>query len=151
MPPAQDMQRCGVIVSYEGPTERGGRLHGSAVRAELQNGATYTGDYHRGFMHGRGEYRWADGIKYSGQFELGELTGQGKMEWPSGDVYVGQICRGYRHGSGTHTKVVHLACATCRVASMPGREGAVQHGGTPLHMLRVASTLRPLQANVRTL
>ena len=104
-PSSRDLHRCGVFSSYEGPTDQGGRPHGAGGRASFASGDSYKGAFRHGFMHGRGEYLWADGIKYTGAVVEDELTGQGKIEWPSGDVYVGQVCRGFRHGVGTHTKV----------------------------------------------
>ena len=40
------------------------------------NGAQYTGDFFKGFMHGRGEYTWADGTKYTGDFVYNKVTGK---------------------------------------------------------------------------
>ena len=89
-------------------------------------GKEYTGEFHKGMMHGKGEHFWASGKVYKGDFKEGNqhknicltshfkdlsiLTfvlelpdGQGVMTWPDGRKYEGMFKEGKQHGKGTYT------------------------------------------------
>ena len=70
---------------------------------EVGGGNKYTGDWHRGSMHGKGEYEFADGRRYEGEFRDGLMQGQCKFTWPSGHRYEGEWLEYDMHGRGSFT------------------------------------------------
>ena len=42
------------------------------------------GNFHKGVMHGQGQYSWKDGLVYEGEFCDCKITGVGKYTWPDG-------------------------------------------------------------------
>ena len=49
-------------------------------------------------MHGKGTFKWVDGITYSGDFVRDAIEGCGTYTWPDGAVYEGEVHGGRRHG-----------------------------------------------------
>eukprot|EP00727_Mastigamoeba_balamuthi_P004180 m51a1_g1376 hypothetical protein (1390) ;mRNA; r:435518-441159 len=89
------------------PDEESGTYAG---RSWFRNGATYTGEFRGGTMHGRGAYRWPDNVRYEGEFTYNTITGRGTMTWhdtqhpwPNGWQYTGEFVEGVRHGRGAIT------------------------------------------------
>ena len=64
------------------------------------DGLSNEGQFSHDWMHGEGNYRFADRRAYVGQWRDGELSGRGKMSWPSGAAYQGGYQRGVKHGTG---------------------------------------------------
>lgn len=61
---------------------------------------TYTGEFRRSNMEGRGVESWADGRRYEGDFKNGKKDGEGTFEWPNGNKYLGSWRNGKQHGIG---------------------------------------------------
>ncbi|KAJ5566687.1 uncharacterized protein N7459_010069 [Penicillium hispanicum] len=69
--------------------------------------ATFTGDFYsgeflKGYYHGRGKHLSGNGTVYEGDFIFGRRHGQGKMDYPTGDTYDGDWVEDVRHGQGTY-------------------------------------------------
>lgn len=62
----------------------------------------YSGDFLKGYYHGRGKHFSGTGTVYEGDFIFGRRHGQGKMEYPTGDTYDGDWVEDVRHGQGTY-------------------------------------------------
>lgn len=62
----------------------------------------YSGDFLKGYYHGRGKHYSGTGTVYEGDFVFGKRHGQGKMEYPTGDTYDGDWVEDVRHGQGTY-------------------------------------------------
>lgn len=65
------------------------------------NGDYYSGDFSKGYYHGKGTHISDTGTTYTGDFIFGQRHGVGKMEYPSGDSYEGDWVEDQRHGQGT--------------------------------------------------
>jgi hypothetical protein len=65
------------------------------------NGDYYSGEFNKGYYHGKGAHISDSGTTYSGDFIFGQRHGKGKMEYPSGDTYDGDWVEDQRHGQGT--------------------------------------------------
>lgn len=65
------------------------------------NGDYYSGEFHKGYYHGKGTHISDSGATYTGDFIFGQRHGKGKMEYPSGDTYEGDWVEDQRHGQGT--------------------------------------------------
>ncbi|KAH8697816.1 putative MATH and UCH domain protein [Talaromyces proteolyticus] len=65
------------------------------------NGDYYSGEFNKGYYHGKGTHIADNGTTYTGDFTFGQRNGQGKMEYPSGDTYDGDWLEDQRHGQGT--------------------------------------------------
>ncbi|GES66331.1 MATH and UCH domain protein [Aspergillus terreus] len=68
--------------------------------------ATFTGDYYsgefkKGYFHGKGMHVSDLGATYNGDFVLGKRHGRGLMEYPTGDTYDGDWFENQCHGQGT--------------------------------------------------
>ena len=68
--------------------------------------ATFTGDYysgefHKGFYHGRGKHISDLAAIYEGDYVFGRRPGKGVMEYPSGYTSDGDWFDDQRHGQGT--------------------------------------------------
>ena len=61
-----------------------GPSSGTYARAD---GASYTGEYLYGVLHGRGTYTWADGASYKGGFRNGKMDGSGTYTSPDGRAW----------------------------------------------------------------
>ena len=70
---------------------------------------SYDGDWHKGYMEGRGVYLFDDDLKYEGEFKASKPHGQGSTTYPGGQSYTGawkngsilvpfDICRRMMHG-----------------------------------------------------
>lgn len=62
----------------------------------------YSGDFLKGYYHGRGKHFSGTGTVYEGDFVFGRRHGRGKMEYPTGDTYDGDWVEDVRHGQGTY-------------------------------------------------
>ena len=91
---------------YEGTFEHG-EIEGHGYKVFGISRATYTGQFHRGEMHGQGLMRRPSGEQYEGCWKEGKrhgvwyytvLGGQGLMRRPSGEQYEGCWKEGKRHG-----------------------------------------------------
>lgn len=54
-------------------------------------------------MHGKGTYRWSDGVSFEGDFAFNSISGYGSYKWPNSPVlfkYEGGVKNGLRHGNG---------------------------------------------------
>ncbi|RLN97388.1 hypothetical protein BBJ28_00008821 [Nothophytophthora sp. Chile5] len=60
----------------------------------------YSGEWHKGKMHGQGEFSVRDGASYEGEFRDGEIEGVGLKRWPNGSSYSGHFQQGEMHGEG---------------------------------------------------
>ncbi|RLN49908.1 hypothetical protein BBJ28_00011521 [Nothophytophthora sp. Chile5] len=60
----------------------------------------YSGEWHKGKMHGQGEFSVRDGTSYEGEFRDGEIEGVGLKRWPNGSSYSGHFQQGEMHGEG---------------------------------------------------
>ncbi len=75
--------------------------------ATLPDGATYSGEWLNGLMHGQGEYafptgsQWS-GDRYKGEFHEGVRQGFGAYFYANGDVYKGEWNDGKENGLGTY-------------------------------------------------
>ncbi|EED24582.1 MATH and UCH domain protein, putative [Talaromyces stipitatus ATCC 10500] len=65
------------------------------------NGDYYSGEFSKGYYHGKGTHISDTGTVYNGEFIFGQRHGRGKMEYPSGDTYEGDWVEDQRHGQGT--------------------------------------------------
>lgn len=66
----------------------------------FMNGDMHKGEYHEGFMHGKGNYYWHNGGHYEGEFKFGCISGEGVEYYSSGNIYSGQFSQGKKHGKG---------------------------------------------------
>lgn len=64
----------------------------------------YSGDFLKGYYHGRGKHISGTGAVYEGDFAFGKRHGQGKMTYPTGDTYDGDWVEDVRHGQGTYVE-----------------------------------------------
>ena len=88
-----------IIQSYEGDRGERGEYSGYGV-ATFVGRNSYEGLFVNGVMHGRGRYRWANGMHYEGEFHYNQITGYGRYEWPDQSFYEGEVLNGVRHGVG---------------------------------------------------
>ncbi|OAX81295.1 hypothetical protein ACJ72_04362 [Emergomyces africanus] len=65
------------------------------------NGEFYSGDFKKGYYHGKGTHISDSGATYNGEFVLGQRQGKGIMEFASGDMYDGDWFEDERNGQGT--------------------------------------------------
>ncbi|KAK2749579.1 hypothetical protein FQN55_003279 [Onygenales sp. PD_40] len=65
------------------------------------NGDYYSGNFKKGYYHGKGTHISDSGATYTGDFVLGQRHGQGNMEFATGDTYSGDWVEDQRHGQGT--------------------------------------------------
>jgi len=63
----------------------------------------YTGEWKDDKKHGKGTYRWDNGMVYEGDWAENVRTGHGKFTWPNGQVYEGGWLNDRRHGAGYMT------------------------------------------------
>lgn len=69
----------------------------------LQNGNYYAGDLNEfGYLHGHGQYLYANGSVYVGNFRRGLRHGQGRFKYVDGSHYDGEWKSNYRHGYGKY-------------------------------------------------
>jgi len=61
----------------------------------------YTGEWKDKDKHGKGTYRWANGMAYEGDWLENKRMGIGKFTWPNGQVYLGEWVNDKRNGKGT--------------------------------------------------
>ncbi|KAJ5642014.1 Zinc fingerRING-type [Penicillium lividum] len=64
----------------------------------------YSGEFLKGYYHGRGKHLSGTGTVYEGDFIFGRRHGKGKMEYPTGDTYDGDWVEDVRHGQGTYVE-----------------------------------------------
>ena len=48
----------------------------------FSNGDRYTGEIKEGYLHGQGEYTFADGSVYKGAFYYSNMTGECSIAYP---------------------------------------------------------------------
>ncbi|KAJ5775021.1 uncharacterized protein N7511_000032 [Penicillium nucicola] len=61
----------------------------------------YSGDFLKGYHHGKGTHISSTGMVYKGEFIFGRRYGQGKLDYPTGDSYNGDWVEDVCHGQGT--------------------------------------------------
>ncbi|RDW92888.1 putative MATH and UCH domain protein [Aspergillus mulundensis] len=61
----------------------------------------YSGDFVKGYYHGKGKHISDSAASYTGDYILGKRHGQGLMEYPTGDTYEGDWFEDQCHGQGT--------------------------------------------------
>ncbi|RAL11180.1 putative MATH and UCH domain protein [Aspergillus homomorphus CBS 101889] len=61
----------------------------------------YSGQFMKGYFHGKGKHISDLAATYDGDFVLGKRHGSGFMEYPIGDTYNGDWFEGICHGQGT--------------------------------------------------
>ncbi|RAK73787.1 putative MATH and UCH domain protein [Aspergillus fijiensis CBS 313.89] len=61
----------------------------------------YSGEFMKGYFHGKGTHVSDLAATYVGDFVLGKRHGSGYMEYPIGDTYEGDWSEGICHGQGT--------------------------------------------------
>uniref|UniRef100_K1R9I4 Alsin n=1 Tax=Magallana gigas TaxID=29159 RepID=K1R9I4_MAGGI len=108
------------------------------IKHGVFKGATYSGYWLSGKLHGFGEMKWADGRKYVGHFKEGLQHGHGKLilkqndgsertqegywrdgllhglakvRYSNGDLYEGAFKDGQRHGHGIYRQGQHASMA----------------------------------------
>ena len=91
------------VETYTGSVSKFAWHEAASATAVFKTGHTYTGSWKEGKMHGRGVYKWVDGIVFEGYFANNVANGFGKYAWPDGGRYEGQVRVGKRHGPGTMT------------------------------------------------
>ncbi|PWY92261.1 MATH and UCH domain protein [Aspergillus heteromorphus CBS 117.55] len=64
----------------------------------------YSGEFKKGYFHGKGKHISDLAATYVGDFVLGKRTGSGFMEYPTGDTYDGDWFDGICHGQGTYVE-----------------------------------------------
>ncbi|CAM9798767.1 unnamed protein product, partial [Scytosiphon promiscuus] len=90
-----------IVDRYEGDFDEHGCYsgHGEAL---FRSGNTYSGEFRRGVMDGRGRYTWkSDGTVYEGDMCKNEIVGNGRYNWSDGSSYEGGVLGGSRSGCGT--------------------------------------------------
>ncbi|KAL5049474.1 hypothetical protein BDW71DRAFT_204732 [Aspergillus fruticulosus] len=61
----------------------------------------YSGDFVKGYYHGKGKHISDSAATYTGDYILGKRHGKGFMEYPTGDTYDGDWFEDQCHGQGT--------------------------------------------------
>ncbi|KAL4773398.1 hypothetical protein BDW60DRAFT_185014 [Aspergillus nidulans var. acristatus] len=61
----------------------------------------YSGDFVKGYYHGKGKHISDSAATYTGDYVLGKRHGKGFMEYPTGDTYDGDWFEDQCHGQGT--------------------------------------------------
>ncbi|RAK95429.1 putative MATH and UCH domain protein [Aspergillus ibericus CBS 121593] len=64
----------------------------------------YSGEFKKGYFHGKGKHISDLAATYVGDFVLGKRHGNGFMEYPTGDTYDGDWFEGICHGQGTYVE-----------------------------------------------
>ncbi|OJJ72149.1 hypothetical protein ASPBRDRAFT_30491 [Aspergillus brasiliensis CBS 101740] len=64
----------------------------------------YSGEFNKGYFHGKGKHISDLAATYVGDFVLGKRHGTGFMEYPTGDTYDGDWFDGICHGQGTYVE-----------------------------------------------
>ncbi|KAI9924316.1 hypothetical protein ASPWEDRAFT_115266 [Aspergillus wentii DTO 134E9] len=64
-------------------------------------GDYYSGEFKKGYFHGKGKHVSDTAAIYEGDFVFGRRHGKGLMDYPSGDTYDGDWFEDQRHGQGT--------------------------------------------------
>ncbi|KAJ5318175.1 hypothetical protein N7508_002683 [Penicillium antarcticum] len=64
----------------------------------------YSGDFLKGYHHGKGTHISSTGMVYRGDFVFGRRHGQGKLDYPTGDSYDGDWVEDVCHGQGTYVE-----------------------------------------------
>jgi hypothetical protein len=60
----------------------------------------YTGEWKDDQKHGKGTFKWDNGMIYVGDWVDNKRTGSGKFTWPNNQVYEGGWLNDRRHGQG---------------------------------------------------
>ncbi|KAJ5795348.1 hypothetical protein N7457_001947 [Penicillium paradoxum] len=93
------------LVQYLWAGSRGHPIHGftgtKTIEATFTNDY-YSGDFLKGYHHGRGTHISGTGMVYEGDFVFGRRHGQGKLKYPTGDSYDGDWIEDVCHGQGTY-------------------------------------------------
>ena len=53
----------------------------------IQNTNFYKGDFFKDNIHGKGSYKWSNGITYEGDWVMNKMCGVGRMTWACNIVY----------------------------------------------------------------
>lgn len=86
---------------YEGQFSKG-FLTGKGFY-KWDNQHTYEGDFVDGKMHGRGVYKWPDGSHYEGEYKDNVKEGEGEFRWKDGKIFRGHFSGGKPDGKGMLT------------------------------------------------
>jgi hypothetical protein len=65
------------------------------------NSEYYSGEFLKGYYHGKGKHISDSAATYVGDFVFGKRHGSGAMEYPTGDTYDGDWYEDQCHGQGT--------------------------------------------------
>jgi hypothetical protein len=77
---AQDTSNCRVLVPELSGHYEGGCKNGLAQGQGMASGRnSYTGNFRKGYPHGKGTYTWANGDVYKGDFVMGKREGDGQL------------------------------------------------------------------------
>ncbi|CAI7601046.1 unnamed protein product [Penicillium palitans] len=93
------------LVQYLWADSRGHPIQGFTGTKTIE--ATFTNDYYsgqflKGYHHGRGKHISSTAMVYEGDFVFGRRHGQGKLNYPTGDSYDGDWVEDVCHGQGTY-------------------------------------------------
>ena len=76
-------------------------LTGSNTIVPTFGGDWYSGEFSKGYYHGKGKHISDQAAIYEGEFVLGRRHGKGKMVYPNCDIYDGDWIEDERDGQGT--------------------------------------------------
>ncbi len=85
------------INTYEGERSKDGKRHGKG-QFKWENGVVYVGEWKDDKMDGDGIMMYPDGTVCEGTWKDNKQNGKGKIKWPSGDFYEGDWCDDKRTG-----------------------------------------------------
>lgn len=88
----------GKQLKYKG-TWRKGFFHGTGS-LKYANGSTYTGEFFEGSKNGYGHYISSEGYEYVGDWVCGKQSGNAQVNYKNGDLYTGKLKDGLRDGQG---------------------------------------------------
>ena len=89
-----------VAVTAEASRCVAGDCRDGSGRAVFANGDSYSGEWDKSLMHGRGVYTYRSGVVYRGEFARGKISGRGTAHYPDGAIYAGQWRGNRKHGEG---------------------------------------------------
>ena len=104
LPKKEDTSRQTTVTFTDGSTYTGtvnaqGTPHGKGT-FRWPNGVVYEGEVKDGFFWGMGHIQYVDGSVYDGEFQRGNPNGRGTFRWPNGVVYEGEVKDGRFWGTG---------------------------------------------------
>lgn len=94
----------GEFITWTGDCDPESYATGYGILRWFVNGKleqTYQGKMLKGKLHGKGAYKWIDGMCYEGDFVNNEFTGKGVLSIPKVGLYEGDFSDGKMQGKGT--------------------------------------------------